>query len=274
MENITYEKVNLGKVKGEDGEDGASIQSVEKTDTNGNVDTYTITLTNGRTFEFTVTNGTSGDLSNYVTKNELAEQGVPKVIVNNGSSDYTVEIHPDRIEFSNPWGSLIFNGTEFEFDNGKVYSLSNEEGGTIATQEWVQQNVSRGDYIKQHLISLKEAQGKNYSAYVRLNMSVYEDWLDEDWKLVWALYNLVTPYDSDFFENYDQKLIYPASGDIIHESKRFIVEGVTHTRNEDLNEAKLIAIGTYYDGSGYRQIGHFEITIANSSRTIQQTEHQ
>lgn len=37
---------------------GSSIASIEKTGTSGNVDTYTITLTNGDTYTFTVTNAT------------------------------------------------------------------------------------------------------------------------------------------------------------------------------------------------------------------------
>jgi hypothetical protein len=55
--------VSLGNVKGEQGapgENGVGIASIEKTKTEGNVDTYTITLTNGVTYTFTVTNGTNG----------------------------------------------------------------------------------------------------------------------------------------------------------------------------------------------------------------------
>ena len=36
------------------------IAKIEKTATNGNVDTYTVTLTNGKTYTFTVTNGKDG----------------------------------------------------------------------------------------------------------------------------------------------------------------------------------------------------------------------
>ena len=49
--------INLGKVKGED---GVGIASIEKTSTNGLVDTYTITYTDGTTTTFTVTNGQQG----------------------------------------------------------------------------------------------------------------------------------------------------------------------------------------------------------------------
>ena len=45
---------------GATGADGVSVAKVEKTATNGNVDTYTITLTNGKTYIFTVTNGKDG----------------------------------------------------------------------------------------------------------------------------------------------------------------------------------------------------------------------
>ena len=43
-----------------DGQDGVGIKSIEKTGTDGNVDTYTVTYTDGSTFSFRVTNGTDG----------------------------------------------------------------------------------------------------------------------------------------------------------------------------------------------------------------------
>ena len=45
---------------GATGAAGVGVAKVEKTATNGNVDTYTITLTNGKTYTFTVTNGKDG----------------------------------------------------------------------------------------------------------------------------------------------------------------------------------------------------------------------
>ncbi len=47
-------------VDGRDGKDGVGISKIEKTGTNGNIDTYTISLTNGTTYNFTVTNGVDG----------------------------------------------------------------------------------------------------------------------------------------------------------------------------------------------------------------------
>ena len=48
---------NLGHVKGTDGK---GIESIIKTNTEGLVDTYTITYTNGDTQTYTVTNGRDG----------------------------------------------------------------------------------------------------------------------------------------------------------------------------------------------------------------------
>lgn len=46
------------------GQTGVGIESIEKTSTQGNVDTYTITFTNQTTTTFTVTNGTNGATPN------------------------------------------------------------------------------------------------------------------------------------------------------------------------------------------------------------------
>lgn len=55
----TYEDF-IGAIKGDKGEDGVGISSIEKASTNGNVDTYTITLTNEEQLTFTITNGING----------------------------------------------------------------------------------------------------------------------------------------------------------------------------------------------------------------------
>ena len=50
----------LESLIGLNGDDGVGISKIEKTTTNDKVDTYTITLTNGNTYFFTVTNGADG----------------------------------------------------------------------------------------------------------------------------------------------------------------------------------------------------------------------
>lgn len=71
---------DLSGSQGIKGETGVGVSKVEKTSTNGLVDTYTITLTNGNTSTFTVTNGKKGDTG------EKGESGVAS-ITNIGTSD-------------------------------------------------------------------------------------------------------------------------------------------------------------------------------------------
>ena len=52
--------IDIPALRGKQGDKGVGIQSIDKTSTNGLVDTYTITMTDGSTSEFTVTNGSSG----------------------------------------------------------------------------------------------------------------------------------------------------------------------------------------------------------------------
>lgn len=61
-ENVIYlnSSIFVAGEQGEQGEQGVGITSIEKTATSGLVDTYTITLTNGNTYAFTVTNGEDG----------------------------------------------------------------------------------------------------------------------------------------------------------------------------------------------------------------------
>ena len=56
--------------KGEDGQDGIGIQGIAKTKTEGLVDTYTITLTDGKKYTFTVTNG-EGTVLQEITVDDL-----------------------------------------------------------------------------------------------------------------------------------------------------------------------------------------------------------
>lgn len=69
-------------------QDGVGIKSIEKTSTEGLVDTYTITLTNDTSYTFTVTNGAAGDNgTNGVTP---AITATATVDTNTGTPDVTV----------------------------------------------------------------------------------------------------------------------------------------------------------------------------------------
>ena len=62
---------------GTPGPAGVGIQKIEKTGTDGLVDTYTITYTNGQTTTYTVTNGADGPKGDKGDKGETGEKGDP-----------------------------------------------------------------------------------------------------------------------------------------------------------------------------------------------------
>lgn len=90
--------------KGEAGEDGNGITSIKKTKTEGNVDTYTITYSNGMTYEFTVTNGEQGI------------QGEP------GKDGHTPEI---KISENNTW---IIDGIDTGIDASGIVGPQGPQG--------------------------------------------------------------------------------------------------------------------------------------------------
>lgn len=77
--------------KGEDGKDGAdgrSIVSIEKTSSEGNVDTYTISYSDGSTSTFTVTNGEDGSQG---IQGEKGADGHTPMIVIGGNGNWFVD---------------------------------------------------------------------------------------------------------------------------------------------------------------------------------------
>ena len=83
--------------QGIQGEQGVGISSILLTSSAGNIDTYTVTLTNGNTSTFTVTNGTVGECVTVTDSNaETANAGI---------MDYTIQpnilyIFPTLIELN------------------------------------------------------------------------------------------------------------------------------------------------------------------------------
>ena len=81
--------IKLSDGYGVPGVPGVGIEDIEKTNTEGLVDTYTITLTNEKTKDFTVTNGkTPVKGKDYLTEEELADLSAKFVKYRNTSGRY------------------------------------------------------------------------------------------------------------------------------------------------------------------------------------------
>lgn len=74
-----------GGSSGGTGKDGVGIQKIEKTDTQGLIDTYTVTLTDSSTYTFTVTNGKDGTDGTQGQAGTPGENGVTPTIGENGN---------------------------------------------------------------------------------------------------------------------------------------------------------------------------------------------
>ena len=99
-------------VQGDKGETGNGISCIEKTKTEGLVDTYTITFTNGTTTTFTVTNGSSGK-SVY---------------------EIYIETHPEYTKSEEEWIQDLING-ELITNMHKV--IFNSDGGNEVDSQYV-----------------------------------------------------------------------------------------------------------------------------------------
>ena len=111
-------------LKGEQGKDGTTIKSVEKTASSGFVDTYTITLTDGSKFSYNITNGKDGTTIKSVEK--TASSGL--------TDTYTITLTD---------GST----STFEVTNGKDGELTNLDDTLSTTSTNPIQNMAVANEI-------------------------------------------------------------------------------------------------------------------------------
>ena len=109
------EKIKVVMLKGET---GANIERIDKTNSEGRIDTYTVTLTNGNTTKFYVTNGEKGD------KGDKGDNGASFPV----SGMYSLGVDDD----GNLWAYYTDpnNPPTFEYDSatGNLYYVTDKEG--------------------------------------------------------------------------------------------------------------------------------------------------
>ena len=158
---LYYLCINGSGGGGTPGPAGVGIQKIEKTGTDGLVDTYTITYTIGQTTTYTVTNGADGpkgdkgdkgDPGEKGAKGERGEKGESGITtqVDHGTADTTFELPPNQYHTWGEVASLTItlgtgtsgqaNGYWFSFDSGDTATtLSLPE--TIITDIVVEPNM-------------------------------------------------------------------------------------------------------------------------------------
>ena len=129
---------NGGGGSGSPGKDGVGISKIEKTKTEDLVDTYTITLTDNRSYTFTVTNGAKCEKGDKGDKGDPGKDGITPTIGENGNWYLGEEDtgKPSRGEKGNP-GDKGNPGEKG--DPGPTGATPNIQIGTVQTLEPGQQ---------------------------------------------------------------------------------------------------------------------------------------
>ena len=105
------------KAEGQNGSNGVSIVSVEKTGSEGNTDYYTITFSNGTTFVFTVTNGqqgATGEQGETGPAGPKGDDGVSIVSIIKTSSDGLVDTYTITYSDGHTSTFIVTNGANGE----------------------------------------------------------------------------------------------------------------------------------------------------------------
>ncbi len=126
LEDLKGEKGDQGDqgIQGEKGDTGNGIASIAKTGTEGLVDTYTITFTDGTTTTFTVTNGAQGEQGVQGDKGDSGENGkTPTFKIENGELKVSYDNGATWTSLGNVQGADGADGTDgrngFNGSNGK-----------------------------------------------------------------------------------------------------------------------------------------------------------
>lgn len=161
---------DLSGAEGIKGDTGNGIQSIAKTNTSGLQDTYTITYTNGQTFNFVVVNGETGPIgSEYTVLIQSTQPTEPtnKLWINNQYTNVqqvpTVEEMNAAITAYSPSASVVKNG------NIATISITDKSGTTSTTisdgisgtngQDGISPVLSVIDITNGHRVTIVDANG-------------------------------------------------------------------------------------------------------------------
>lgn len=131
-------------VKGDTGAAGASIMSIEKSSQSGTTSTYTITMSDGQTFDFEVQadkgeKGDKGDTGATGPKGPQGEQGPAGIVVQE-----TEPTGPEHPVWVNPKGSASGGGTGGGYNIGSGLKLDAETNTlSVDTAEAVEKDNTK-----------------------------------------------------------------------------------------------------------------------------------
>ncbi|MBR3684162.1 MAG: hypothetical protein IKL78_04740 [Lachnospiraceae bacterium] len=112
LESHVQNDVVTNGVNGKDGTDGVGISKIEQTATDGNKDTYTITLTNGNTYDFVITNGLDGTDGTDGTDGKDGTDGVGISKIEQTATDGNKDTYTITLTNGNTYDFVVTNGLD------------------------------------------------------------------------------------------------------------------------------------------------------------------
>ncbi len=136
---LLFGTLALSACQKEDPTTAVGVQSIEKTGTQGNVDTYTVTLTNGTATTFTVTNGINGMNGTSITGASVNQSGELVLTFSEGDPINVGKVTGAKGDTGVGIASILKTGTQGKVDTYTVtltdhshvtFSVTNGKDGT------------------------------------------------------------------------------------------------------------------------------------------------
>lgn len=137
FDTVTEQYVDSGvDARGDDGEDGTSIANITKTGSAGLVDTYTVTLTDGTTYTFTVTNGANGTDGQDGQDGADGEDGVGIADIEKTSTVGLVDTYTITLTDQTTYTFTVTNGTSALPSGGTTGQVLTKNSDTSGDASW------------------------------------------------------------------------------------------------------------------------------------------
>lgn len=136
-DTVSEQYVDSGvDARGDDGEDGTSIANITKTGSAGLVDTYTVTLTDGTTYTFTVTNGQNGTDGQDGQDGADGEDGVGIADIEKTSTVGLVDTYTITLTDQTMYTFTVTNGTSGVPSGGTTGQVLTKLSDTSGDAGW------------------------------------------------------------------------------------------------------------------------------------------
>lgn len=264
---------NLKGASGQDGHDGTNgtngigIASITKTGTNGLVDTYTITYTDGSTSNFTVTNGADGQDGTNGTNGTNGNDGVGIAsILKTGTSGlvdtYTITYTDGTTStFTVTNGQNGTNGTNGTNGvgvptGGTAGQVLSKVDGTDYNTQWTTPSGG-GPTVERHYVDYGGGATPTTSIYVDYTQTTPYNEATDYIQVMFRAYGNVTENNVDYDANFSDSVCFRINSQAEYYSNLIITTAYNNSTHKSV--PVLAAISITKDYQWYNSAAHFTI---------------